>query len=88
MRPPVAAAVSGRDDVGTHPVRSGLGSNYRAIGNLIATYAELVDEGDCADIGILLADAPLVATTGSVRGRHAIEQLLRDHVIVYDDGTP
>jgi hypothetical protein len=32
-------------------------SSYRAIENLIATYAELVDGGDFAGIGALLADA-------------------------------
>jgi hypothetical protein len=37
-------------------------SSYRAIENLIATYAELVDDGDFAGVGILLADATL---TGS-----------------------
>jgi hypothetical protein len=32
-------------------------SVYRAIENLIATYAELVDDGDFAGLGALLADA-------------------------------
>src|SRR6266567_6259471 len=63
-------------------------SSYRAIENLIATYAELVDDGDFAAVGILLADATFTGGTGPVSGRDAIEKMLRDNLIVYDDGTP
>jgi ketosteroid isomerase-like protein len=63
-------------------------SSYRAIESLIATYAELVDDGDFAAVGLLLADATFTGGAGSVRGRDAIEKMLRDNVIVYDDGTP
>ena len=63
-------------------------SSYRAIENLIAIYAELVDYGDFARVGILLADATFTGGAGSVSGRDAIERMLRDNVIVYDDGTP
>ena len=63
-------------------------SSYRAIENLIATYAELVDDGDFAGVGILLADATFSGGAGSVSGRDAIEKMLRDSLIVYDDGTP
>ena len=63
-------------------------SSYRAVQNLIATYAELVDDGDFAGVGILLADATFTAGGGSVSGRDAIEKMLRDTLIVYDDGTP
>jgi ketosteroid isomerase-like protein len=63
-------------------------SSYRAIEGLIATYAELVDDGDFPAVGRLLADATFVADTGSVTGRDAIEKMLRDNVIVYADGTP
>jgi 3-phenylpropionate/cinnamic acid dioxygenase small subunit len=63
-------------------------SSHRAIENLIATYAELVDDGDFAGVGVLLADATLIGSAGSVRGRDAIERVLRDNVIVYADGTP
>jgi 3-phenylpropionate/cinnamic acid dioxygenase small subunit len=62
--------------------------NYRAIETLIATYAELVDDGDFAGVGILLADATFTGGAGSVSGREAIEKMLRDSLIVYDDGTP
>jgi 3-phenylpropionate/cinnamic acid dioxygenase small subunit len=63
-------------------------SSSRAIENLIATYAELVDDGDFAGVGILLADATFTGGAGSVSGRDAIEKMLRDSLIVYDDGTP
>jgi 3-phenylpropionate/cinnamic acid dioxygenase small subunit len=63
-------------------------SSYRAIENLIATYAELVDDGDFAGVGTLLADATFTGGAGSVSGRDAIEKMLKDMVIVYDDGTP
>jgi 3-phenylpropionate/cinnamic acid dioxygenase small subunit len=63
-------------------------SSYRAIANLIARYAELVDDGDFAGVGILLADATFTGGAGSVSGRDAIEKMLRDSLIVYDDGTP
>ena len=63
-------------------------SSYRAIESLIATYAELVDDGDFAGVGILLADATFTGGAGSVSGRDAIEKMLRDNLIIYDDGTP
>jgi 3-phenylpropionate/cinnamic acid dioxygenase small subunit len=63
-------------------------SSQRAIENLIATYAELVDDGDFAGVGILLADATFTGGSGSVSGGDAIEKMLRDNVIVYEDGTP
>ena len=63
-------------------------SSGRAIENLIATYAELVDDGDFAGVGALLADATITGAAGSVSGRDAIETMLRDNLIVYDDGTP
>ena len=63
-------------------------SSYRAIENLLATYAELVDAGDFAAVGNLLAHATFSGGAGSVSGPDAIEKMLRDNVIVYDDGTP
>jgi 3-phenylpropionate/cinnamic acid dioxygenase small subunit len=63
-------------------------SSYRAIERLIATYAELVDDGDFAAVGRLLADATFTGGGGAVSGGDAIEKMLRDNVIVYDDGTP
>lgn len=63
-------------------------SSYRAIENLIAAYAELVDDGDFAGLGRLLADATFAGSGAPVSGPHAIEQMFRDMLIVYDDGTP
>lgn len=57
-------------------------SSYRAIESLIASYAELVDDGDFTGVGVLLADATFMGGAGSVSGREAIEQMLRDNVIV------
>jgi 3-phenylpropionate/cinnamic acid dioxygenase small subunit len=61
---------------------------YYAIQNLIATYAELVDDGNFAAVGVLLAEATFTGGAGSVSGRDAIEKMLLDSVIVYGDGTP
>ena len=63
-------------------------SSHRVIENLIATYAELVDDGDFAGVGILLADATFTGGSGSVSGADAIERMLRDSVILYEDSTP
>jgi 3-phenylpropionate/cinnamic acid dioxygenase small subunit len=63
-------------------------SSYRAIENLIATYAELVDDGDFAGLGTLLADATFTGSGAPVSGPDAIEKMFRDMLIVYDDGTP
>ena len=63
-------------------------SSYRAIENLLVTYAELVDDGDFAGVGTLLADATFTGGAGSVSGGDAIEKMLKDMLIVYDDGTP
>jgi hypothetical protein len=63
-------------------------SSYRAIECLIATYAEHVDDGDFAAVGRLLACATFTGGSGAVTGGDAIEKMLRDNVIVYDDGTP
>lgn len=63
-------------------------SSYRTIERLIAAYAELVDDGDFDGVGHLLRGATFRGGAGSVTGRHAIEKMLRENVIVYDDGTP
>ncbi|MFF4382738.1 nuclear transport factor 2 family protein [Kitasatospora sp. NPDC001547] len=62
--------------------------SHRAIENLIARYAELVDDGDFAGLGVLLADAVFVGGGGPVRGGEAIEAMFRDTIVVYADGTP
>ncbi|OPF80956.1 hypothetical protein VT50_0210425 [Streptomyces antioxidans] len=63
-------------------------SGHRAVANLIARYAELVDDGDFAGLGALLADATFTGSGTPVRGREAIEKMFRDTLIVYPDGTP
>nr|WP_189186637.1 nuclear transport factor 2 family protein [Streptomyces albiflavescens] len=63
-------------------------SSYRAVENLLARYAELVDDGDFAGLGLLLADATFVGSGTPVSGREAIEKMFQDTLIVYADGTP
>ncbi|MFD9890543.1 nuclear transport factor 2 family protein [Amycolatopsis sp. NPDC059027] len=67
---------------------AGPGPSCRAIENLIARYAELVDDGDFAGLGVLLADATFTGSGEPVSGREAIEKMFRDTLIVYADGTP
>ena len=62
--------------------------SYIAIGNLIATYAELIDDGDFAGVGLLLQHATFTGGSGTVSGGDAVEKMLRENVVVYDDGTP
>jgi 3-phenylpropionate/cinnamic acid dioxygenase small subunit len=63
-------------------------TSYRAIENLIAAYAELVDDGEFARLGALLADATFTGSGRAISGQAAIEKMFRDMIIVYDDGTP
>ncbi len=70
------------------PVPADPSPSYRAIEKLIMTYAELVDDGDFAGVGALLADATFTGGAGPVSGAGAIEQMFRGTIIVYDDGTP
>jgi len=63
-------------------------SSGRAIENLIATYAELVDSGDFAGLGTLLADATFTGSGAPVSGAGTIEEMFRNMLIVYDGGTP
>jgi hypothetical protein len=72
------------------PMAGGDGSeSARAIENLIAEYAEFVDRGDFAGLGLLLADATFGGEgDAAVHGREAIERTFRVMVRVYDDGTP
>ncbi|MFF5206310.1 nuclear transport factor 2 family protein [Streptosporangium sp. NPDC000396] len=59
-----------------------------AITNLIAEYAELVDTGDFVGVGELFADGVFIGSGAPVHGREAVEKMLRDTVILYEDGTP
>jgi len=60
----------------------------QAVEDLIVTYAELVDEGDFAGLGVLLADASFIGSGAPVSGSGAIEKMFQDMLIVYEDGTP
>ncbi|WEP00558.1 nuclear transport factor 2 family protein (plasmid) [Streptomyces sp. FXJ1.172] len=62
--------------------------SHRVVENLIARYAELVDDGDFAGLGVLLADATFTGSGEPVSGGDAIEKMFHDTVIVYADGTP
>jgi hypothetical protein len=62
--------------------------DYRAVEKLIVTYTHLVDTGDFAGVDALLAGATFTGSGEPVSGPGAIERMLRDTVIVYDDGTP
>ena len=55
---------------GTEPA-----SSFRAIENLMAAYAELVDRGDFAGVGTLLSAATFTGGGPSVRGAAAIETM-------------
>jgi 3-phenylpropionate/cinnamic acid dioxygenase small subunit len=68
--------------------RSNAADTHRAIENLIATYAELVDAGDFGGLDALLSEATFIGSGPPVGGQGAIEQMLRDTLIVYDDRTP
>ncbi|MEV0247381.1 nuclear transport factor 2 family protein [Nocardia sp. NPDC050712] len=63
-------------------------STHRILENLIYRYADLVDRGDFAGLGELLADATFFGGGGELKGCKAIEDMFRALVIVYDDGTP
>lgn len=62
--------------------------DYRALENLIASYATLVDAGDFAGVGALFAAGAFVGSGGTARGAAEVERMLRESVIVYEDGTP
>jgi 3-phenylpropionate/cinnamic acid dioxygenase small subunit len=60
------------------------------VAELLARYAELIDDGDFAGIGALLADATITIEDGSVvaRGARAIEAFYAHFTRRFDDGTP
>ncbi len=61
----------------------------RAIENLIARYAELVDAGDFSGLGALFAEGVFGGEGDAVvRGQKAVENIFRAMVRVYEDGTP
>ncbi|AVT31128.1 nuclear transport factor 2 family protein [Plantactinospora sp. BC1] len=63
--------------------------SHRAIENLIARYYELLDTGDFAGLSDLVADASVTLDGGPpLDGRDAVERLVHDTLVLYDDGTP
>jgi 3-phenylpropionate/cinnamic acid dioxygenase small subunit len=61
----------------------------RAVENLIARYAELVDAGDFAGLGEMFAHGVFGGEGDAVvGGREAVEGIFRATVQVYEDGTP
>lgn len=63
-------------------------TSHAAIARLIAEYAESVDDGNFAAVGALFADAVFVGSGEPARGAEAVERMLADSVIRYEDGTP
>ncbi|WP_284742113.1 nuclear transport factor 2 family protein [Amycolatopsis sp. RTGN1] len=61
--------------------------DYRALENLLFSYAALVDAGDFEGVGALFAEGAFVGSGGTFRGAE-VARMLRDNVIVYEDGTP
>ena len=61
----------------------------RSVENLIARYAELIDGGDFAGLGIMFTDASFGGEgDAAVHGGPAVERLFRAMVQTYEDGTP
>ena len=61
-----------------------------AIAALLYTYAERIDAGDFAGVGVLFADGEIRAGENgpAFRGADAVERLYRASVRLYEDGTP
>ena len=56
---------------------------------LIFAYAERLDAGDLAGVGALFAEGGYGAEAGPLaHGAAAVEALLRDFVVLHEDGTP
>ena len=59
------------------------------ISDLIFTYAERMDAGDFAGVGALFEHASYgAADAPPLRGAGAVGKILRELVILYEDGTP
>ena len=61
---------------------------YQAVGNLIRGLRGARGRRRLRGVGALLGDATFEGSGAPVTGSDAIEQMLRNTVIVYDDGTP
>ncbi len=59
------------------------------ISDLIFAYAERMDRGDFAGVGALFEHASYgAADAPPMRGASGVEKILRELVILYEDGTP
>jgi 3-phenylpropionate/cinnamic acid dioxygenase small subunit len=65
-------------------------SPYEAVAQLLARYAELIDDGDFVGIGHLLADCTITMEDGTevARGAHAVQRLYEATTARHADGTP
>lgn len=66
----------------------GMSEDHAQIQNLIARYALLMDTGDFAGVGDLLAEATFIGATSEFTGAAAITGMLEKAIIRYEDGTP
>lgn len=64
--------------------------SYRAIQNLLSTYAERIDAGDFAGVGQLFARGEILAPAGDqgVKGAANVQAMYELFTKVYADGTP
>ncbi|HSB96814.1 MAG TPA: nuclear transport factor 2 family protein [Spongiibacteraceae bacterium] len=64
--------------------------SYRAIQNLLSTYAERIDAGDFAGVGQLFARGEILAPAGDqgVQGAANVQSMYEVFTKVYPDGTP
>jgi 3-phenylpropionate/cinnamic acid dioxygenase small subunit len=65
-------------------------SPYEAVAQLLARYAELIDDGDFDGVGELLGDCTITMEDGTevARGADAIRRLYEATTARHDDGTP
>lgn len=64
--------------------------SYRAIQNLLSTYAERIDAGDFAGVGELFARGGILAPAGEQGsyGAKDVQTMYEVFTAVYEDGTP
>jgi 3-phenylpropionate/cinnamic acid dioxygenase small subunit len=64
--------------------------DHLAVTNLLYRYAELIDRGDFAGVGELMAAAVITVdgVPGEQRGGAVVQQVLEGWTRRYDDGTP
>ncbi|MBP2471222.1 3-phenylpropionate/cinnamic acid dioxygenase small subunit [Crossiella equi] len=63
-------------------------ADERAVVRLLHRYAELVDDGDFAGVGELMAHASFVSTTGRCTGAAEVTGWFERTIRRFEDGTP